>query len=74
MTGPANSTVPGSGTLEDGAPMRRYVFPITPGKPEAARDPAMIQILEALNSQTQLLIDLIASVNCLTSAILCREK
>lgn len=65
--------------LEEDAPMRRYVFPITGTKRSGGGEPAcsaaaMTQLLEQISTQNQLLVDLLAAVNGLTSAILCQEK
>jgi len=59
-------------------PMRRYVFPVARPMPERCPSgevsPTLTQILEQLQSQNQLLMDLLGAVNALTAAVLCRAK
>ena len=67
MTEPS---VPRNGPLEPERPAGGGLCPDVSG----LTDPVLIQVLEALNSQSQLLIDLLAAVNGLTSALLCRQR
>ena len=64
--------VSGSPPLEPSESPGRYHIPDT--VPAGPADPVLIQVLEALNSHSQLLIDLLAAVNGLTSILLCRER
>lgn len=62
-----------AGRDADGEPMRRYTYPVAPASQrpcQEAGDPVQTRILETLMEQNQLLTDLIAAVNSLTSAVL----
>lgn len=63
---------PVSQSLESNERPGRYHLPDT--VPAGPADPVLIQVLEALNGHSQLLIDLLAAVNGLTSILLCRER
>ncbi len=41
--------------------------------PEADASPAMTQVLEQMQCQSQLLVDLLGAVNSLTAAVLCQK-
>ena len=62
-----------AGQDADGEPMRRYTYPVGPvgvRSGQEAGDPLQTRILETLIEQNQLLTDLVAAVNSLTSAVL----
>lgn len=79
-SGPVRSAVPVVPVEE---PIHRYPHPIPQAVPEAAETTPILtgdafatltQVLEQLNLQSQLLVDLLASINALTAATLAQAN